>query len=143
MFLKFFKQCVQCHLEIAVSSWFPWLRWEIEILERVQKRAVNFIVGLKRKDYADLLKELGLKSLEDRRGQLGMIQTYKINKGIDNIKTSTWFKLVGDNATRLTRNTAYCANLASRSRTDLRKNFFSNRVINTWNALPQDKNQNC
>ena len=54
----------------------------MEILERVQKRAVNFIVGLKSKDYASRLKELGLKFLEDRRRQLDMIQTYKIIKGI-------------------------------------------------------------
>ena len=46
---------------------------DMEILERVQKRAVNFIVGLKSKDFADRLKELGLKSLEDRRKQLYMI----------------------------------------------------------------------
>ena len=45
----------------------------MEILERVQKRAVNFIVDLKSIDYADRLKELGLKSLEDRRKQLYMI----------------------------------------------------------------------
>ena len=32
---------------------------DIEILERVQKRAVHFIVGLKSKDYADRLNKLG------------------------------------------------------------------------------------
>ena len=37
-----------------------------------------------------------------------------------------------------TRNTAYNDLVASTSRMDLRKNFFSNRVINTWNTLPQD-----
>ena len=34
-----------------------------------------------------------------------------IIKDIDEVETSTWFNLVGDNATRLTRNTAYSANL--------------------------------
>jgi len=52
---------------------------------------------------------------------------------------SIWFKTVGDNANRLPRNTAYRKNLvATRSRTDIRKNFFSNRVINLWNNLPTD-----
>ena len=74
---------------------------DMEILEGVQKRAVNFIVGLKSKDFADRLKELGLKSLEDRRKQLDIFQTYKIIKGIDKVETSTWFNLVGDNAQNL------------------------------------------
>ena len=72
-----------------------------------------------------------MKSFEDRR-QLDTIQTYKNIKGKDKVETLSWFNLVGDNAIRLTRNTGYSANLvASRSTTDLRKNFFSSRVINT------------
>ena len=68
-----------------------------------------------------------------------MIQKYKIIRGIDNVDASIWFQMVGDLNLRLTRNTAYRTNLvASRCRTDLRRNFFSNRIVSTWNALPQD-----
>ena len=50
-----------------------------------------------------------------------------------------WFTVVGENINRPTRNTAYSLNLLpTRSNTDIRKNFFSNRVVNTWNSLPVD-----
>ena len=40
---------------------------------------------------------------------------------------------------RFTRMTSYSKNLvAVRLRTDIRKNFFSNRVVNLWNSLPID-----
>ena len=46
-FLKFLR----CHLEFAVSVWSPWSVADIDILEKVQKRAVNLITGLVGKSY--------------------------------------------------------------------------------------------
>ena len=66
-----------------------------------------------------------------------MVQVLKILKGIDRVESSTWFSLVGDDVQRPTRNTSYPLNLvATRSNTELRKNFFTNRVVANWNALP-------
>ena len=139
VFLLLYKQFVRCHLEFAIPAWSPWLVQDIEILERVQKRAVNFIVGLSGRTYEDKLRELKITSLAERRKKFDMVQTFKILNGHDRVDSSIWFKTVGDNANRLTRNTAYRNNLAAtRSRTDIRKNFFSNRVVNLWNSLPTD-----
>ena len=139
VFLLLYKQFVRCHLEFAIPAWSPWLVQDIEILERVQKRAVNFIVGLSGRTYEDKLRELKITSLAERRKKFDMVQTFKILNGHDRVDSSIWFKTVGDNANRLTRNTAYRNNLvATRSRTDIRKNFFSNRVVNLWNSLPTD-----
>ena len=139
VFLLLYKQFVRCHLEFAIPAWSPWLVQDIEILERVQKRAVNFIVGLSGRTYEDKLRELKITSLAERRKKFDMVQTFKILNGHDRVDSSIWFITVGDNANRLTRNTAYRNNLvATRSRTDIRKNFFSNRVVNLWNSLPTD-----
>ena len=139
VFLLLYKQFVRCHLEFAIPAWSPWLVQDIEILEWVQKRAVNFIVGLSGRTYEDKLRELKITSLAERRKKFDMVQTFKILNGHDRVDSSIWFKTVGDNANRLTRNTAYRNNLvATRSRTDIRKNFFSNRVVNLWNSLPTD-----
>ena len=67
-----------------------------------------------------------------------MIQTYKIINKVDDVETETWFNLIGT-VNRATRNTAYAKNIVlSKSKTETRKNFFSNRVANSWNALPTD-----
>ena len=126
-----------------MSSWIcrprlvTLVNWGIDVLERVQKRAVNLVVGLVGRTYEEKLTELGLNTLKDRRIQIDLVQTFKILKGIDRVDSDTWFNIVGDNITRLTRNTAYEGNLlAYRSNTNLSKNFFTNRVIPLWNALP-------
>jgi len=80
-----------------------------------------------------------LTSLADRRKKFDLVQTFEILNGHDRVDASIWFTTVGDSANRLTRNTAYSMNLvATRSKTDIRKNFFSNRVVNLWNSLPTD-----
>lgn len=73
-------------------------------MERVQKRAVNMISGLKSRDYNERLKEPGITSLEDRRKQLDMIQTFKIMTGLSKVESETWFERAaeGGRATRLT-----------------------------------------
>ena len=58
VFLQLYKQFVKCHLEFGIPAWSPWLVSDIEVLERVQKRAVNMIVGLRSKTYEDKLIEL-------------------------------------------------------------------------------------
>ena len=50
-FLKLYTQFVRCHLEFAVPVWSPWSVADIDILEKVQKRAVNLITGLVGKSY--------------------------------------------------------------------------------------------
>jgi hypothetical protein len=62
--------------------------------EKVQKRAVRMISGLEGKTYEARLKEVGLLSLEERRRQVDMVQTYKIVTGKDMVKSETWFQSV-------------------------------------------------
>ena len=137
VFLQLYKQFVRCHLEFAIPAWSPWLVGDIEVLERVQKRAVNMIVGLRSKTYEDKLSELGLTTLEIRRKRYDLVQTFKILNGFDKVNPSIWFPTVDNQHTRLTRNTSYNKNLiATRFKTDIRRNFFSVRVVSLWNSLP-------
>ena len=89
------KQFVPCHLEFAVPAWSPWLVQDIEILEQVQKKAVNFIVGLSGKTYEEKLSELNLTSLADRRKKFDRVQTFKILNGHDHVDASICFTTVG------------------------------------------------
>ena len=136
-FLKLYTQFVRCHLEFASPAWAPWSVGDKEILEKIQRRAVNLISGLKSSTYEDKLKELGILSLESRRLRADLIQVYKILKGIDDVDSPIWFTPVGNDVARPTRSTAYHGNLiAGNSRLDIRRHFFSNRVVSSWNSLP-------
>ena len=137
VFLQLYKQFVRCHLEFSAPAWSPWQAGDIHVLERVQMRATKLISGLQGKTYEERLSELGLRTLEDRRARMDLIQTFKIINGHDDVDHTTWFNLVG-NALRVTRNTGYHKNIVgSRTNTEIRKNFFTNRVVSHWNSLPE------
>jgi hypothetical protein len=66
-----------------------------------------------------------------------MQQTHKILHGVDRVKKETWFTMAGDGQ-RMTRQATNPWNIRPQlARLDIRKNFFSNRVISGWNAIPQ------
>ena len=51
VFLNFYKQFVQPHLELSVSVWSPWQEGYKAGLEKVQKQVVIMISGLKGREY--------------------------------------------------------------------------------------------
>lgn len=137
VFLSLYKQRVRPILEFGSPVWNPWLKADKDCIEKVQIKAVNAISGLKGKSYEEKLKEINLMSLDMRRLKADLIQTYKILNRIDDVKPETWFQTVGENPVRQTRLTDYSLNLIkTRSRLDIRGNFFSQRVIVPWNNLP-------
>ena len=139
VFVQLYKQYVRPHLEFAVPAWSPWTQGDKESLEKVQRRAVRMVSGLQGDTYEAKLKDLGLLSLEDRRTKYDLVQTFKIIRGFDDVKSDIWFSLVGENPARLTRHSNDPLNINTRHpRCEIRKNFFSNRVIDKWNYLPSD-----
>ena len=68
-----------------------------------------------------------------------MVQVFKIIRGFDDVRSSIWFDLMGNNPARITRNTTDPLNIMRKNpRTEIRKNFLSNRVIDKWNAIPSE-----
>ena len=139
-FINLYKRYVRVHLEFSVQAWNPWNKADIEVIEDVQMRAVKAVSGLNGKSYKERLHEVGLQSLEDRRVRSDMIQTHKIINGIDRVSRSHWFELINDNRITTVRTRLAADNLNIRvkpCRTELRRNFFTNRVVSTWNGLPE------
>jgi hypothetical protein len=138
VFKRLYVQYVRPHLEFASVAWTPWHEADKTVLERIQQRAVSMISGLKGATYEEKLAELGLTTLEERRHQTDMLQTFKIMRGFDNVDSATWFQRV-DTSVRTTRSAADPLNLrAQPARLDIRRNFFSNRVIEPWNLVPSE-----
>ena len=132
--VKLYKALVRPKLEYCVQSWCSYLKKDIDKLEKVQARATRLINDCKNLSYENRLKYTGLTTLSERRIRGDMIEVFKILKGFSKVNYNTWFKL---SVNSRTRGHSYKL-IKSRSRLDIRKNFFIQRVVNVWNSLPSE-----
>ena len=101
-------------------------------MERVQRRATKMIDQCQNLSYEKRLKAAGLIALDKRRERGDLIQVFKLIKGFDKVDYKHFFQLSTDRRTR-----GHKLRLVKvRSRLEIRRNFFSQRVVNSWNELP-------
>ena len=131
--LRLYKSLVRPHLEYCIQAWRPHLVKDIELLEKVQRRATRMIEECAGKTYKERLKIVGLTTLECRRMRADLIEVYKILKGFEGIEEKLLF-------TRHISNTrGHTMKLyKNRVNSDVLKYSFANRVIEHWNKLPEN-----
>ena len=127
-------------MEYSVQSWSPWTEADKELLENVQRRAIRMVSGLEGRTYEERLNELGLTTLEARRERGDMIEVYKILTGKEDVDPGAWFTLAQDGRqaaeTRISKGVLNLKKPAMVKKLKLRENFFSVRVVDPWNNLP-------
>ena len=133
-FITLFKALVRPHLEYANSVWNPYKKKHVTALENVQRRATKLVPGLKDLSYEDRLRKLKLPTLTYRRKRGDMIETFKITSGLYDNAFIPLLEIKKDNTTRGHSKKLY----QHRANKDLRKNFFTNRIVNAWNNLPEN-----
>ena len=133
IFVILYKALVRPHLEYASTVWSPRLKRERDIIERVQRRATKLVPELKEKPYTQRLRILNLPTLEFRRRRADIIQTFKVVSGIDDVETEALFTMSTFDTTRSHSKKIF----KKGSRRGTRQHFFSNRIVNEWNNLPQ------
>ena len=100
------------------------------------------VSGLQRRDYEDQLKELGLQTLEEKCHQVDMVMVHKIMRGVGGLNPATWF--VSAASQRNSRSAGDPMGIKNMyGKTELRKNFFSVRVIRRLEQGATRDETNC
>ena len=73
---------IRPHLEYCSCIWSPHLKYNIDAIERVQRRATKIVPSLKNLTYTQRLERLNLETLEYRRRRADLLETYRILNGI-------------------------------------------------------------
>ena len=134
LIIPLYKTIVRPHLEYCIQAWRPYRKKDIDMLERVQRRATKMIPKLRNISYEMRLKECGLTTLETRRLRGDQIEVFKILNGYENIDRNIFFTVKEERRTR-----GHGVALAKKQcRLDIRKFSFSQRIVNEWNKLSAD-----
>jgi len=97
LIIPLYKTIIIPHLEYCIQAWRPCHKKDIDMLERVQRRAIQKLTNI---NYEMRLKECGLTTPETRRLRGDQIEVFKILNGYENIDRNMFFTVKEERRTR-------------------------------------------
>ena len=139
LLVQAYKTYVRPLLEYAAPVWSPHLAKDILLLESVQRYFTRRVLGYPDLSYTERLIVLGLEFLEMRRLHADLILCYKVLSGLASVKNDNLLVLVSDTNVRSSnRRTNSNKLILPRPNLNTRKFFFSVRLTQIWNSLPDE-----
>jgi exonuclease III len=126
-----FCALVRPHLEFASTVWSPRYEKDKILIEKVLRRATKCVPGMSELEYEDRLKAMQIPSMSYRRIRGDLIEMYKFTHNMYNCENPFEF-----HASEQTRGHSFKL-LKQRCKTTLRQQYFSYRVLETWNSLDE------
>ena len=127
-----YKSYILPLVEYCSPIWSPHSVCNILLLECGQRRFTKRIPGLEYMSYEDRLKILGMITLERRRLHSDLVFCFKLLNGLIGNAPENYGLVLSSRKSR--GNSFKLAN--ENPRIDARKYFFSSRVCEPWNSLP-------
>ena len=116
-----YRAIIRPALEYASTAWSPQTKQNIEKLEKVQARCLRLYKS-----------DIQLESLKERRDRTDLIDTYKFLHGHYKTDSRKFFSSPHTNLRGHSKKL-----FKRRCRTHLTANFYSHRVVDPWNKLPE------
>ena len=133
-FTVLFTTYVRPDLEYCLKVVGPYMKQDVEALEKVQRRATRLVAQVRGLTYEERLRKLQLPSIKERALRGDLIETYKVLTKKLEVDPSMFFEVDEESKTR-----GHTLKLKKRRSVSwLRSNFFSNRVVTAWNKLPRE-----
>jgi len=128
-----YSALVRAHLESCIKLWSPQHKEDMDLLERVQRRAAKMTRGLEHVSSEERLRELGLFSLEKRRLWGDFTAAYQhLKRAHKNDGEGHFMRACRDRT-----GVSDFKLKKGRFRLDTSKKFFTIRVVKRWNRLPR------
>ena len=126
--LPIYSVLVRPHLEYCIQMWSPQYNRDIDLLERIQRRATKIIQGMKNLSFEDRLRELGLLK---RRLQSDLFQYQKggCKKERDRLFCRIYCDKKRGNGFKLKDR---------RFRWNISKKFFAITIVKHWYGLSRE-----